>query len=190
MPGDNFAPIRPRNVAILVKEESTVGVDASPGASDAIPFEADGYSYNAPWRSEGSGEATGDLVDASPLIVGQPADISIRVRVKGGGAGTVYSASVKPPHHTLFEICGKRGLFSDAIAAAALTAGSTTSGTLGTGFAATAEIYRGMPLQLAAGTSGGRLVHVSNYTAGKVASLADIFGSALNTSVTAALIKN
>lgn len=190
MPGDNFEVIRPRNVAILVKEESTVGTDASPGAGDAIPFEADGYGYNAPYRSEASNEANGSLVAASPLVVGQPAEVTIRFRVKGAGAGSVYSASVKPPQHTLLEICGWRGLFTDAVAAEALAAGSETSMTLGASYAATAQLYRGMAFQLAAGTSGGRLVHVSDYTSGKLATLADLFASALTTSVTAALLKN
>lgn len=190
MPGDNFATIRPRNVAILVKAETTVGTDAAPDATNAIPFEADGYSYNAPYRSEASNEANGSLVASSPLVVGQPAEVSIRVRMKGAGPTSTYSASVKPPHHTLLEACGHRGLFTAAIAAAALTAGTVNSATLGTGFGSTAQTYRGMPLQLAAGNSGGRLVHVSDYSAGKVATLADLFASALNTSVTAALPAN
>ena len=182
--------IRPRNVAMLFKLESTVGTDASPATSDAFPFEADGYSYNAPYRSEDSQEADGSLVAAAPLIVGQPAEISIRCRMKGAGAGAVYSSSVKPPHHALLESCGKRGLFTDAIAAQALAAGTTSSATLGTSFPATSQALRGMPLVLAGGASGGRTVHIASYNSSKVASLTDLFGSALDTSVTAALPKN
>ncbi|MGD9470615.1 MAG: hypothetical protein AB7G24_00790 [Novosphingobium sp.] len=182
--------IRPRNVAILAKLESTVGTDASPGASDAFPFEADGYSYNAPYRREQSNEANGSYVSGAPLVIGQPAEVSIRVRLKGVGGSSAYSASVKPPHHTLFETCGMRGLFTAAVASAALTAGTTTSGTLGTGFGTTAEIYRGMPLQLSGGASGGRIAHVSAYSAGKMATLADVFASALDTSASAALPAN
>lgn len=190
MPGDNFEVIRPRNVVILVKEETTPGVDAAPDATNAIPFEADGYSYNAPYRSEASNEANGSLVAASPLIVGQPAEVSIRVRLKGAGPGLTYTADLKPPHHVLLEAAGKRGLFTAGVSAAALTAGTESSGTLGTGFGTTAQMYRGMPLQLAAGTSGGRLVHVSGYTDAKVATLTDLFDDALTTSVTAALPAN
>jgi hypothetical protein len=190
MPGDNFETIRPRNVVILVKAETTVATDAAPDATNAIPFEADGFSYNAPYRSEASNEANGSLVAAAPLIVGQPAEVSIRVRLKGAGPGTTYTSLVKPPHHTLLEACGKRGLFTAGVAAAAITAGSETTATLGTGFGSTAQSYRGMPLQLAAGNSGGRLVHVSGYDGSKVATLADIFAAALNTSVTAELPAN
>ncbi len=190
MPGDNFETIRPRNVAILVKMETTPGTDAVPTAADAIPFEADGYSYNSPYQSEQSNEANGSLVAGAPLVSGRPAQVSIKVRVKGAGAGTVYSATVKPPHHVLFQACGKRGLFTASVSAAALTAGSVNSATLGTGFAGVAQSYVGMPLQLAGGTSGGRIVHVSDYTAARVATLADVFAAALDTSVTAALVPN
>lgn len=185
-----YEPIRPRNSVMLYKAETTAGTDASPTTADAFPFEAEGWSYNAPYANEESDEITGSLVAGAPLIVGRPAEVTIRVRLKGAGAGSTYSASVKPPHHALLQSCGWRGLFSAAIAAAALTAGTTTSGTLGTGFGTTAQALRGLPLQLAAGTSGGRLVHVTDYSAAKVATLTDLFGSALTTSVTAALPAN
>lgn len=189
-PGDNFATIRPRNVAILVKAETTVGTDAAPDASNAIPFEADGFSYNAPYKSEASNEVNGSLVASSPLIVGQPATVSIKVRLKGAGPGVTYTSLIKPPHHTLLEACGHRGLFTAAVSAVALAAGTVSSATLGAGFGTTAQAYRGMPLQLAAGNSNGRLVHISDYSAAKVATLADVFAAALTTSVTAALPAN
>lgn len=185
-----YEKIRPRNVAMTFKIEGTTGEDAAPTAADAFPFEADGYSYNAPYRSEASQEATGSLAAGAPLVVGQPADISIRVRIKGAGAGTTYTASVKPPHHALFEACGLRGLFTAALAAAALTAGDTSAATLAVAFATDAQAYRGMPLQLSGGNSSGRLVHVSDYSAGREATLADVFDAALTTSVSAALPAN
>jgi len=190
MPGDNLPTIRPRNVAILVKQEATSGSDAAPVAADAIPFEADGYSYNSPYASEQSNEANGSLVAGAPLVVGRPAEISIRVRVKGVGPGTAYTSLVKPPHHVLFQACGKRGVFTSAVSAAALAAGTTTSATLGTGFSTTARKYIGMPVLLAGGPGGGRIAHVIDYTAGKVATLADLFASALDNTVTAALLAN
>jgi len=182
--------IRPRNVAMLFKLESTPGTDAAPTVVDAFPFEADGFTYNAPYTSEASNEVNGTLVDAAPLIVGQPAEISIRVRMKGIGGSTPYSASVKPPHHALLESCGKRGLFTAAVAAAALTAGTTTSATLGTGFATVAQSYRGMPLILSGGSSGGRAVHVADYSAAKVATLTDELDNALTVAESAAVPAN
>lgn len=182
--------IRHRNVAMRFKLEATPEVDANPVAADAFPFEVDGYSYNAPFRAEASGEANGSLAAGAPLVVGQPAEVTIRVRLKGAGAGAVYAAGVKPPHHQLLEACGWRGLFKAAVAATALAAGTVSSATLAAPFTATAQDYRGLPLQLAGGTSGGRLVHVSDYTAARVATLADLFGAALTIATTAALPAN
>lgn len=181
-------PLRPRNTVMLFKIETTKGVDAAPVEADAFPFEADGYSYNAPWRSEASAENTGSMVDGAPLIVGQAAEVTIRVRLKG--ANTTYTSSVKPPHHALLEASGKKALFTASVAAQALAAGTISTATLGASFPATAQALRGMPLQLSGGTSGGRLVHVSDYSASKVATLTDLFGSALTVGVTAALPAN
>ena len=180
--------IRRSNVAILMKIETTEGTDAAPTASDAITFEEDGYSYNYPYTSEDSNEATGSLAAGAPLIVGQPAQLSIRVRMKGANAG--YTASIKPPHHVLFTMCGLRGLFTSAVSAAALTAGTATSATLGTGFGTTAQMYRGMPLILTGAPAAGAVPFITDYTAGKVATLTDQFGSALSASNTAALPAN
>lgn len=180
--------IRPANSAMLFKLESTEGVDASPTASDAFPFEADGFSYNMPYREETSNEATGSLVSGAPLVIAQQAEITIRCRMKGANAG--YTASVKPPHHALLSACGKRGRFQAAIAAAALTAGSVSSATLGTGFSTNAQDYRGMPLLFSVGPNAGRTAHIADYTSGKVATLVDLFGTALTTATLAALPAN
>lgn len=182
--------IRPRNVAMLFKLEATEGTDAAPTAADAFPFEADGYSYNSPYRREQSNEANGSFVAGAPLVIAQAAEITIRVRLKGAGAGQVYSASVKPPHHALLQACGCRGLFTAGVAAAALAAGTVNSATLGAAFAATARSYLGMPLKLAGGSSEGRIAHIADYTAGKLATLTDVFDTALDTSVTAELLPN
>jgi hypothetical protein len=180
--------IRPKNTAILVKLETTPGTDAAPVAADAITFEDGGYSYNYPYGSESSNENTGSYVAGAPLQVGQPADLSIQFRMKGAAA--TYTASVKPPHHALLSACGKRGLFTAAVAAAALAAGTTTSATLGTGFAATAQLYRGMPLLLTGAPAAGARSFITDYTVGKVATLVDQFGSALSAANNASIPAN
>lgn len=182
--------IRHGNVALRFKIETTEGVDAVPDATNAFPFEVDSVEYNSPYRSEGSQEANGSLAAASPLIVGQAAEVSFRVRIKGAGAGSTYSAGVRPPHHDLLQACGWRGFFAAAVASTALASGTTTSATLATPFAATAQLYRGMPLVLSGGSSGGRTAHVTDYTAARVATLTDLFGIALGATVNAALPAN
>lgn len=183
--------IRPANSAILFKLQSAEGTAATPSATaDAVPFDIDSLSYTGPFRSEDSNEASGSLVGAAPLVIGQPATIRFRSRVKGAGAGVAYSASVKPPLHQAMAACGWRGVFTATVASAALAAGTTTTATLGTGFAATAQQYRGMPLIMTGGVGANAIPLISDYTAGKVATLTDLFGSALSTATSAAIPDN
>ncbi len=182
--------IRHGNVAMRFKIETTEGVDAAPGAVDAFPFEVDSVEYNGPYRSEASQEANGSLAAAAPLVIGQAVEVTFRVRIKGAGAGSTYSASIRPPHHALLQACGWRGLFTAAVASTALASGTVNSATLAAPFAATAQIYRGMPLALTGGSSGGRIAHVTDYTAARAATLTDAFGTALGATVNAALPAN
>lgn len=183
-----YETIRPGNSAMLFKLETTEGVDALPTPDDAILFEGDGYSYNVPFTEEDSNEATGSLVGGAPLIAGQPAEVTVRFRVKG--SGVAYTSTAKPTCHSLLASCGMRGVFTAAIAAAALTAGTATSATLGTGFASTGQIYRGLPLVFSAGPGAGRMTFITDYTAGKVATLADNFSTPLDSTTQAAIPAN
>lgn len=181
--------VRPLNALALFKIESTEGVDASPAAAtDAFPFELDSVSFNSPWKAESTNEVTGSLVAGAPLVLGQPFTISFRARIKGANA--TYSASVKPPHHALLQACGKRGVFQAAIATAVLTAGSTTSATLGTGYTGTAQLYRGMRAVITAGVGVGAHPLIADYTAGKVATLADLMASALDVTTSIQILAN
>ncbi|MES1985480.1 MAG: hypothetical protein V4461_11055 [Pseudomonadota bacterium] len=179
--------IRPENSVAMFKLETTEGVDAGPTAADAFPFET-GFSYNSPFASEQSTEITGSLVAGPPDVVGQAAEITFRCRMKG--ANVAYSASVKPPHHALLQAAGKRGLFTAAISAAALTAVAGDTATLASSFAATAQAYRGMPLKLTVGPGAGRTTFINDYTAARVATLADSFSPVLTTSTLAEILPN
>lgn len=180
---------RPQNSILLIKTQTAEGTAATPAAStDAVPFEADSLTFSNPFASENSNEVTGSLVAGAPLVIGQPATIRFRSRVKGANAA--YSASVKPPLHAAFAICGLRGLFTAAVAAAALAAGTATTATLGIAFSATAQAYQGMPLILSAGTGSGHTPLVTDYTSGKVATLSDSFSPPLDTTTQAAIPDN
>lgn len=183
--------IRPGNSLLLLAIQSAEGIPAVPSAAtDVIPFESESLSYTGPYKSEQTDEANGTFAAGAPLVIGQAATITWRSRLKGAGAGVVYTSSVKPPLHAALSICGWMGQFTAAVAAAVLTAGTTTTATLGTGFAATAQLYRGMPLILTGGTAGGRLSQIVDYTAAKVATLADLFGTALSATNSAAIPAN
>lgn len=179
--------IRTTNTAILVKVETTEGTDAAPGATDAIPFEQGQYSYNWPYASEANNEANGSEVAGAPDMIGQPFEVSITVRLKGANAG--YTSMVKPPHHALFTGSGYRGLFTAAVSAAALAAGSATSATLGTGFSTTPDAYIGMPLILTGAAAGAHPL-ITDYDGSKVATLSDSFSPALGNDSSAAMPAN
>ena len=115
----------------MFKIETTEGVDAVPTAADAFPFDT-GFQYNSPFTTEDSTEVTGSLVAGAPDVIGQPAELTFRCRMKG--AAIAYSASVKPPHHALLSAAGKRGLFTAAVTAAALVAVAGAGVTLAAGF--------------------------------------------------------
>jgi hypothetical protein len=181
--------LRPQNSVLLIKTQTAEGTPATPSAAvDAIPFESDSIGFSNPYSSESSNEVTGSLVSGSPLVVGQPATIRFRSRVKGANA--TYTASVKPPLHQALAICGVQGFFQAAITAALLTAGTATTGTLGTGFSASAQAYLGMPLIIGAGVGNGHTPLVTDYTAGKVATLSDSFSPALDTTTSVSIPAN
>lgn len=179
--------IRPDNAVAMFKIETTEGVDAVPTASDAFPFES-GVQYNSPFTTEESNEVTGSMVAGAPSVIGQPAEITFRCRMKGANAP--YSATIKPPHHALLLAAGKKALFTAAVAAAALTAGSAISATLAAAFSSTAQTYRGMPLKLSGGPGAGRTTFITDYSAARVAQLADNFATPLSTATQAEILPN
>lgn len=76
------------------------------------------------------------------------------------------------------------------VAGTAATAGTTISATLQAPFGATAQQYRGMPLVLSGNPVTPALACIADYTAGRVASLTDLFGSALSGSTIASIPAN
>lgn len=179
--------IRPDNAVAMFKIETTEGVDAVPTAADAFPFET-GQQFNSPFTTEDSSEVTGSFVAGAPTVIGQPAEITFRCKMKGANAA--YSASVKPPHHALLVAAGKKALFTAAVAAAAVTAVAGGTATLAAAFAATAQAYRGMPLKLSGGPGAGRTTFITDYTAARVATLADSFNPVLSTATQAEILPN
>lgn len=183
--------VRPANVAVLFKLETTEGVDANPSAAvDAIPVESDSVSYNTPWTTEASAEATGSLVASAPLIIGQAATFSFKSKIKGAGAGVVYTASVKPPLHQPLAACGMKPQFTAALAAAAATAGGATQATLANTFPTTNDALIGMILQVTAGAGAGSFPAVIDYSTGRVALLGDSYTPVLDTTSIIGLAAN
>ncbi|WP_010218850.1 hypothetical protein [Sphingomonas sp. PAMC 26621] len=183
--------IRPTNVAVLIKLETIENVDAQPDpAVDAIPVEADSVTTNNPWTNEAANEATGSLVAGAPLIIGQASTFSFKSRIKGAGAGAIYSATVKPPLHPAFQACGMRGQFTAAIVAALVTAGGANSVTLPASFPSTVRALLGMLLLIGAGTGAGAAPAIIEYSAARVATLSETFTPPLDASTSVSVPAN
>jgi hypothetical protein len=183
--------IRPKNVLVMLKLETTEAVDAPPSPSvDAIPVDADSVTYNAPYAVEQFAEATGSLVAGAPLIIGQAATVSFRSQMKGAGNNVTYTSSVKPPLHQALQACGKRGQFNAAITGETLTAGTSLTATLSAAFSSTASSYLGMPLKIDSGAGAGVTSIIVEYNNVRRAALSHSFSPVLDTSSVVTLPAN
>jgi hypothetical protein len=182
--------VRLRNVLVLMKPELFEGQDANPTIADAITFEIDSVTLSSPYTMAESNESTGTAVSGAPDMEQQPIKLTIKAKMKGAGAGVVYTPLIKPPVHALLQSCGLRGVFNAGVAPTALVAGSSTTATLGAAFAATAQAYRGMRLLITGGVQAGAHALIADYSAGKVATLVDLFGTPLSVANTAEIKPN
>ncbi len=167
--------IRPKNTVLLGKIESSVGVDASPAAADAILIQNLAMNFNP--NLINTDEYTGSLDGAGPILGGfQAVELSFEVYLKG-----VSTPGTAPEWGKLLRACA----MSETILATALPAsaeacaagGSTTTATLGTTAAATAQQYRGMPINFTGAVAGAAFI--SDYTAAKVATLTDLMSGSI-----------
>lgn len=80
------------------------------------------------------------------------------------------------------ETAGASVTIAYGISAVAATAGSTIAATAQSPWSDTAQAYRGMPALLSGNPVTPRFTQIFDYTAGRVASLVDLLGGALDTS--------
>ncbi|MCM8738287.1 hypothetical protein M5E06_29605 [Azospirillum sp. A1-3] len=169
--------LRTRNAALLAKIETTEGTDANPAAStDAVLVENPQISFNP--NTVQTNEVTGSLDGRGPITGGMTVQITCDVLLKGSGV-----PGTPPEWGDLMKAAGWAEVITAAAvpaAAEAATAGTTTSLTLSAGASGTAQTYRGMPLLLTGNPAGGATSFIADYTAGKVATLTDLFGTALS----------
>ncbi|WP_203072249.1 hypothetical protein [Falsiroseomonas ponticola] len=165
--------VRMRFAAIAAKIETTAGVDSIGGTPANADWLAADVEIDFDPVVVENPELTGSL-DRSPAIVGglKP---RIRLRIPLRGSGTAATA---PEWGRLLRCCTMaEGITAAAIGApTAATAGTTTTLTLATPFAATAQLYRGMPLLL----SGDRTLTtgITDYSVARVATLGETMATA------------
>jgi len=160
--------VRLRNAAVAFKVETTAGTDVIGGTPANADYIGADCSVSFDQSTVPNTEMTGTL-DRAPAIVGglRP---RIRLTVPLRGSGTAGTA---PEWGRILRCCTMaETLTASAVPPSplALTAGTTSSGTLGATFGNTAQQYRGMPILLNAITGDQPDISaISDYTAGRVA---------------------
>lgn len=179
-------PLRSRPKVIAAKIETTEGSDVTPtAAANAILCE------NARVTSQQdmveTKEHTGSLDGAEDIVGGTRMSVTFDVYIKGSG-----TAGTAPEFGPLLKACGwAETATATAVPSSPETAGaggSTTTAELGASATGTLQLYRGMPITIAGGPAGDSFI--SNYTAGKIATLTDTFGSTIDADNTYQVLKN
>lgn len=167
---------RTRNRLLLTKIQSAAGTEASPvPGSDAIRLTDLQYSPNFE-TLDLSGEVTGSLSSAAPVIGG--GSVSMRGGFFLKGAGTGGNA---PEWGPIMRACGFSQTLLAADVTGTATAGSATTITLAGGASAVDNFYQGMPLYITGGTGNGQFAIIASYVGStKVATLDRTLGVALN----------
>jgi len=172
--------VRMRNAAIAVKTESNDGIDAISGTPSASDWLAGDVEVTFEQSTTPNPELTGSLDRAPAIVGGVRPRLRIRTPLRGSGA-----AGTAPEWGKLLKACAMaETVTSSAVGVpTAAAAGTTTTLTLATPFAATAQLYRGMPILI-----GGDLTDTTgilDYTAGRVATLGSTLSAGGTTSTTA-----
>jgi hypothetical protein len=178
-----MAAFRSRATVILAKVETTEGTDAAPVAgTNAVLVE----NVKGPTPKPNiitTNEVTSSLDDFGAIVGGMTVDLTFDCYIKGNSAG----AGNAPEWGALLKGCSWAETITNAAIPAAPEAcaagGSTTTAVLGVTAAATAELYRGMPIALSGTVSSAALnqgvTFISDYTVGKLATLTETLGGAI-----------
>lgn len=167
--------LRSRNGALLFEIEAAEGVAETPTAADnAVLIENPAIRFN-PQNTE-TREMTGSLDNRGPIVGGMQVQVSFDVYLKGSGA-----AGTAPEVGEVLRACGwaetVTGTAVPAAPEACAAGGSTTTAVLGASAVGTVDLYRGMPIDFTGVVEGSSFI--SDYTAGKVATLTDTMGGAI-----------
>lgn len=136
-----------------------------------------------------TGKITSVAADITPLTVGTHIYVSGfataanngEFLVSAVGSGEITVTKVDGSAHGLVdEAAGASVTISRGIAGVSATAGSATTFTAQAPWAATADLYRFMPVLLSGNPATPVFSQIQDYTAGRVATLVDSFGTALS----------
>ncbi len=171
MSGPVHTPFSARKKAMAFANQSAPGTPATLSSSDLV--DVSNCSYAPSVRTTQDPRYTGTIHRSGPIRIGTLYDITFEWLIHGHGAGTVPAADAFLPGRILQAVGFTENRFATAIAAEAFSSGTDNAMTLGATAVGTADLYKGLALNvddIAAAPAG--LAMISDYTAGKVATLA------------------
>lgn len=174
--------LKSNNTAVAIAIQSVAGTFTTPTQPAAL-MPVSNLSMGIESVNIANDEYTGSPARNADQVAGKNTTLSYTVKLRPPGGGTVPAANEFLLGLILQAAKMTEVRTSAAIPAAAEagTAGTTTSLTLGAGAAATADLYKGMAISLVGqgATYKSRMTAIRAYTAAKVATFAEAFGSAV-----------
>jgi hypothetical protein len=174
---------RSNETALAIALQPTPDVFPTFSAADRMPISAlrptvEGVTIQ-------NDEYTGSVIKNADTIAGKRASMTFNVKIRPPGGADVPEANAYLPGRLLQAAKFTEVLTASEVPAGgaeALTAGTTTGATLGTGAAATADLYKGMAILLGGrgATFREQLSAIRSYGADKVMELVETLGSALS----------
>jgi len=173
--------VRMKFGAVAAKIETVPGLDAFGGSPPALSdFIGGDFSVTFDQSTVQDPTLTGSLDKAPDIVGGLRPNLTLRVPLRGPAIGSPLGTA--PEWAKLLRACA---MAETAVASvvgaptAALNTSTNTAAALQAPFAASAQLYRGMPILLSGDRTGVDVV--VDYTAGRVASLARTYGTAIGT---------
>lgn len=160
--------VRMKFAALAAKVESTVGTDVFSGTVGSTDWVGADCEVQFDPQVLDISEYNGSLDRTARQVGGLRPRLRIRMPLRGSG-----TAGTAPEWGKFLQAC----TFAETTTASAVgsptaaTAGTTTTVTAASPFGTTAQQYRGMPLLIAGDQTGTTVI--TNYTAGRVATVAD-----------------
>lgn len=167
-----------RNALLCYAEQSGEGTEASITPS-THGLRVGNVSLDFNQSQDELDEASGSLDKSAPVPSGMSCSISFELVMRGNttpGSNLVWKNLLKPCGKSVVETGTAVPASPEALAAG----GSTTTAVLGASAAATAQIYRGMPIEFTGAVPGwSGILDYSPNGSSKVATLTDTLGGAL-----------
>lgn len=173
--------LKSNNTALAIAIQGTVDAFTTPTQpADLMPFS--NCSFSIEGVKVANDEYTGSPFKNADTVAGKKATLSYNLKLRPPG-GTIPAANAFLLGRVLQAAKFTESRTTTAIPAApeAGTSGTTTGLTLGAGATGTLDLYKGMAISLASmGTDyKTRMTAIVAYTAGKVATFGETFGSSV-----------